>query len=176
LRSSTRGLSGAESYRGTTTVAVKRKVRRRPAPNRTVFATSVAGGALEKPCPVAPPPGSRWARGIPAFAKMLELSIGIFLPRQVIEVAFKRMYAGARRLAERFKAITIPETVVPAEKIGFPCTTIGSSSTASKESPTFALALEIEDLSRTVKGVPAGTSAGDGISEEVGDIPSSCLG
>lgn len=113
---------------------------------------------------------------MPALAKILELSIGIFLPRQVIDVAFKRRYAGARLLAERCKAMTVPETGVPAEKISLPCTTTGSSSTASNKSPICAVALEMDDFNRMVKGIPAGTSAEDGISEEVGDMPSSCLG
>jgi hypothetical protein len=115
-------------------------------------------------------------RGTPASATMLELSIAIVLPRQIIEVSFKRRYAGACPRAERFKATTAPATGVPAEKIGFPCTTTASSSSASKDSPTFAVALEIEDLRRMMKDVPAGTSAAEGTSDELGDMPPSCLG
>jgi hypothetical protein len=55
---------------------------------------------------------------------MLEVSIGTILSRQVIEVTFTRRYAGARRLAARFKATTVPETGVPSEKTSLPCTTI----------------------------------------------------
>jgi hypothetical protein len=170
----TRDHSGARTYRGTTAGAVKRNVKRRPAPNRTILGTFVEAAGTEKFCPLAFSlrccvPGN------PAFAEILELSIGIVLPFHVIEVALKRRCAGAPLLADRFKAVTVPEIGVPARKIGFPCTTIASSSSASNESPTCALALEIEDFRRMVNGVPAGTSAVGGSSEELGDIPSSRL-
>ena len=106
---------------------------------------------------------------------MLELAIAILLFCQPIDVAFKRRYAGDPLVAERFKAMIVPETGVPAKKIGLPCTTMASSSTASNESPVCAVALEIEDFRRIVNGVPAGISAEDGISKELGDIPSSFL-
>jgi hypothetical protein len=49
---------------------------------------------------------------------------------------------------------------------------MGSSSAASNESPSCAVALDIEDFSRTVSGVPAGTSVGAGMRDELGDMPS----
>lgn len=173
MRSLTRDHWEQKTYRGTAAGAVKRNVKRRPGANRTTLGKFVEAAEIEKFCPRA---FSLCVPGKPAFAEILELSIGTVLPFHVIEVALRRRYAGAPFLAERFKAVTAPETGLPAGKIGFPCTSTASSSTASNESPMCALPLEIEDFRRITTGVPAGTSAAHGISEELGDIPSSRFG
>ena len=70
---------------------------------------------------------------------------------------------------EAFPATTLPVTAVPAARSILPSTTMGSASTAWKESPARESALDNADCNRTVTSVPAGIPSK--LNPAVGEIP-----